>query len=133
MRVVLDTGILIAALSTSATPPDAIYQASRNTSTFYLFGDGESQPLFGSTPHPLYAGNLSRDGKWFVFKGDLDDQHTQVYVTPFDAAKLPIDVNEPKNSASPALGKRGFSKSCVDQLIRSVVEAILTSSVSGSG
>jgi Tol biopolymer transport system component len=68
-----------------------VYQAARNTSTFFLFRDGESEPLFRSTPHPLYAGNLSRDGKWFVFKGDLDGRRTQVFVTPFDPAELPID------------------------------------------
>jgi len=30
-----------------------IYQNTHPTSSFYLFRDGESQPLFRSTPHPL--------------------------------------------------------------------------------
>jgi Tol biopolymer transport system component/predicted Ser/Thr protein kinase len=71
-----------------------IYQTVDPVATFYLLENGESQPLFTSTPHPVYAGSLSRDGRWFVFKGDLDDQRTRVYVVSFDAKRLPIDSSD---------------------------------------
>jgi Tol biopolymer transport system component len=74
------------------TPDGAvIYQAVDGVATFFLLHDGQSDPLFTNTPLPLYAGSLSSDGRWFVFKGDLDDQRTKVFVTPFDPAKLPVD------------------------------------------
>ncbi len=72
---------------------DLIYQTFvDDVSTFLLLhtSDGETEPLFSSTPLPVYAGSVSSDGKWLAFKGDIDDNRTQVYVTPFDVAP-PID------------------------------------------
>ena len=71
-----------------------IYQTVDGVSTFYLLHEGESEALFTSTPHPIYAGSLSRDGRWFVFKGDLDDHRTKVFVAPFDPERLPMDPAE---------------------------------------
>ncbi len=71
---------------------DLIYQTFvGKMSTFMLLhaADGTSEPMFRSNPLPLYAGSMSRDGKWFAFKGDVDDNRTRVYVTPY--GELPID------------------------------------------
>ena len=67
-----------------------IHQAARPITSFYLLRDGESRPVFTSTPYPLYAGRLSLDGRWFVFKADLDDHRTQVFAVPYDEAALPL-------------------------------------------
>jgi Tol biopolymer transport system component len=68
-----------------------IYQALNPIATFALFQEGERRMLFTATPHPIYAGHLSQDGRWFVFKGDLDDHRTRVFATPFAPDILPID------------------------------------------
>ncbi|MEZ5362096.1 MAG: hypothetical protein R2748_07050 [Bryobacterales bacterium] len=73
---------------------DIIYQVNKGTATFALYHEGATTMLFSSTPHPIYAGSLSRDGRWFVFKADLDDRRTQVFITPFDTTRLPIDIAE---------------------------------------
>jgi len=66
MRVVLDTGILIAALITSGTPPDAIYQAWRRkrfdlvTSEWQLeeFRRVSRYPKLRPYLRPVEAGNM---------------------------------------------------------------------------
>ena len=67
MRVVLDTGILIAALITKDTPPDKIYQAWRKrrfelvTSEWQLeeFRRVSRYPKLRKYLQPIEAGNLS--------------------------------------------------------------------------
>ena len=82
MRVVLDTGILIAALITRGTPPDRIYQAWRKrrfelvTSEWQLdeFRRVSRYPKLRKYLHPIEAGNLVNGlRQQALMLGDLPD------------------------------------------------------------
>ncbi|MEX2304503.1 MAG: protein kinase [Bryobacterales bacterium] len=43
----------------------------------------EKRPLIENSEIPVYVSQLSADGRWLVFKGDLGTLRTQVYAVPF--------------------------------------------------
>jgi serine/threonine protein kinase len=46
---------------------------------------GQSRPMVQHTEIPVYVCQLSADGRWLIFKGDLGTLRTQVYAAPVPA------------------------------------------------
>jgi serine/threonine protein kinase/Tol biopolymer transport system component len=55
-------------------PPAGIFELDTRT--------GQSRPVVQHSEIPVYVCNLSGDGRWIAFKGDLTTLRTQVYVAP---------------------------------------------------